>query len=135
MKILFSNILLNFNYMFILFLLNYLTYYFLLPMVEKLLFFAQILRFDIEILMHLHVLRPSESENDIFRCWSGCVSVCMWLHQHNSKANYSRNCTFGILHLYHIYMLLEIFYEDRTFANKNTQYNSHTLYPKDRISC
>ena len=40
-----------------------------------------------------------------------CVKVC---YQHNSKTNYSRNIKFGILHLYHIQMLLESFQKDRT---------------------
>ena len=48
-------------------------------------------------------------------CVSVYVSVCLCdCYQHNSKTNYSRNIKFGILHLYHVQMLLETFYKDRT---------------------
>ena len=41
--------------------------------------------------------------------WSMCI-----YYQHNSKTNYSKNIKFGILHFYHIQMLLETFHKDRT---------------------
>ena len=50
-----------------------------------------------------------ESENHIFSKWSVCIC-----YQHNSKTNYSRIFKFGILHLYHVQMLLETFHKDRT---------------------
>ena len=71
--------------------------------------------FNIEILIDLHVLRSPQSENYIFCVWSVCMCVCLCVgYQHNSKANYSRNIKFDILHLYHVQMLLETFYKDRT---------------------
>ena len=47
-----------------------------------------------ENLMHLHILRSSESENPNFSGWSECVSI---YYQHNSKINCNRNSKFGIL--------------------------------------
>ena len=88
-------------------------------MVEKVLFFGQI--FEMEILVDLHVMRIPESEKHIFSFWSVCVCVCVCLcvclcvsYQHNSKTNYSRNIKFSLLHLYHVQMLLETIYKDRT---------------------
>ena len=75
-------------------------------MVEKVLLLGQI--FKMEILMDLHVFRAPESENHIFSKWTVCMCVC---YQHNSKTNYSRIFKFGILHLYHVQMLLETFYK------------------------
>ena len=57
--------------------------------------------------MDLHVIRSSKSENHIFRIWTRVY------YQHNSETNYSKNITFGILHMYHTQMLLETFYKDR----------------------
>ena len=79
-------------------------------MVLNVLFLDEI--FEVEIMKDLHVLRPPESENHIFSCWSDMyVCVC---YQHNSKTNYRKNFKFDILHLCHIHMILETFYEDRT---------------------
>ena len=99
--------------------------FFLLSKVEKVMFWGQI--FEMEILMDLHVLRSPESEKHIFSVWSVCMCVCLCVcvcvclsvclcvcYQHNSKTNYSRNIKFGILHLYHVQILLETFYKDRT---------------------
>ena len=90
-------------------------------MIKKVLFQSQI--FEIEILIDLHVLRSPKSESHIFSKWSVCKCVCLGVcvcvclcvcYQYNSKTNYSRNIKFGIQHLYHIQMLLETFYNDRT---------------------
>ena len=67
--------------------------------------------------MDLHVLRSPESENNIFSVWSVCMCVDVGVcasYQRNSKTNYSRIFKFGILHFYHIQMLLETLYKDRT---------------------
>ena len=67
------------------FLNNYyflISYYFLFYpyMVEKILFCSQI--FEIEILINLHVLSSSESENHIFNDWSVVrVSMCFYLRE------------------------------------------------------
>ena len=58
--------------------------------------------------MDLHILRCFISKNHIFNCWS--VSV----YQHNAKINYSSNSKLAILHVDQMYMVLEIFYEDKT---------------------
>ena len=42
-------------------------------MVEKIIFWSQIL--EVDILMDLHILRSSKSENDIFSGWSEYVCV------------------------------------------------------------
>ena len=55
--------------------------------------------FDTEILMDLHVLRPSEFEDQIFSGWLVCMCV---IYKNNSKTNNSINSEFGILHLYHM---------------------------------
>ena len=98
-----------------------LTYflYFYISKQRKYCFWYQI--FKMEILMDLHVLRSTESENHIFSVWSVCICVCVCVsmcrrvcYQHNSKTNQSRNINFGILLLYHIRMLLETFRKDRT---------------------
>ena len=86
--------------------------------------------------MDLYVLRPPESENHIFSIWPVCMCVCVCLcvcYQHNSKTNCCRNMKFGILHLYHIHMLLKTFYEDRT-KTLCTLKNSNKLRPIDGIS-
>ena len=80
-------------------------------MAEKVLFLGQL--FEMEILMDLHVLRSPESENHIFSVWSEYVCVCV-CDEHNSETNCSRNIKFGILHLYHIQILLKTFHIDRT---------------------
>ena len=89
--------------------LNYYYYFaFSYLQVEKVLFLCQI--FEVEIFMDLHVLRSPESENHIFSVWSVCLCDSMCLcYQHNSKTNFSRNIKFGILHLYHVRMILEGF--------------------------
>ena len=38
-------------------------------------FFGQV--FEIEVLMHLHVMRSPESENHVFRVYSVCVYIEM----------------------------------------------------------
>ena len=83
--------------------------------VKKVMFWSRI--FEMEILMDLHVLRSPESENHIFSKWSVCICVggeCVFFYQHNSKTKCSRIFKFGILHLYHIQMLLETFHKDQT---------------------
>ena len=75
-------------------------------MVDKVLFWGQ--NFEMEILMDLHVMRTPDPKIT-FLVFGLSVCVC---YQHNSKTNYNRNIKFGILHLYHIQMLLETFYED-----------------------
>ena len=97
-----------------------------------------------EILTDLHVLRSAEYENHIFSVWSVdgcrnesncphvrpgtvgglpsvgafglcvCVSLVCICYQHNSRTNYSRSFKLGILHLYHVQMLLETFYKDQS---------------------
>ena len=87
------------------------TFYFLLP-IEKVLFFVQI--FELEYLMDLHVLRSPESGKHSFSVWSVCVCACAYLcvcYQHNSEPNHSKNIRFGMLHLYYVQVLLEIFYK------------------------
>ena len=94
-----------------------------------------------EILIDMNVLRSLKSENHIFSIWY--LYVCC---QHNPKTNYSRNIKFGILHLYHIQMLLEAFYKDRKklcvqrhtkefSVYRGTQKNSNTLRPMEEVSC
>ena len=61
--------------------------------------------------MDLHGSRHPESENHIFSSCTQCVCV---FYQHNSKTNYSKNSEFGILYLYHMQMLLEVFHKDQT---------------------
>ena len=46
-------------------------------MVEKVLFLSQI--FEMEILMDLHFMRASESENHIFSIWSVCMCFCVFV--------------------------------------------------------
>ena len=80
-------------------------------MEEKLLFLGQI--FEAEILMNLHVMIVSASENHISSVWSVCLCVRLnACYQHNSKINYSRNTKFGIVYLYHAQILLESLYKD-----------------------
>ena len=67
--------------------------------VKKVLFWSQI--FEMEILMNLHLLKFSESENHFFSGWSLCMCVCV-CYQNYSKIDYNRNFKFGILHLYHL---------------------------------
>ena len=99
--------------------------------------------FEMEILIDLQVLRSPESENNIFSVWSVCMCACVCVcvcvcvsvcacvcayvcYQHNSKTNCSKNIKFTILHLYHIQMLHEIFYKDRTKTPyTGTQNNSN----------
>ena len=96
-------------------------YYFLLPISRQSIVLGW--NFEMQTLMDIHVLRSPESENHIFSVWSVCMCVCLYVcmsvslcvcYQHNSKTKCSRNIKFGILHLYHIQMLLETFYKDRT---------------------
>ena len=88
--------------------------------VEKVLFGDQI--FEMGILMDLYFMRSLQSENHIFSVWSFSLCVCV-CYQHNSKTNNSRIIKFGILHLYHIYMLPKTLYKDRT---KNLCTGAHT---------
>ena len=77
--------------------------------------------------MDLHIFRPSEFENHIFSVGlSVCVCVC---YQDNSKTNFSRIFKIGILHLYHIQMLLETFYKDRkkNCVQEHTNYNTECM--------
>ena len=70
--------------------------------------------FEVDILMDLNVLRLPETENHIFSGWSVYTCVCLCIcYQHNLKTNNSKNFKFGIIHLYHTWMLLETFYKDR----------------------
>ena len=70
-----------------------------------------------------HVLSPPEFENHIFNVWFVCMCVRVRVfarvsvricYQHNSKTNCSIIFKFGVLYLYHNYMLHESFYKDRT---------------------
>ena len=83
-------------------------------------------------------MKAPESENKIFNILSVCsmcACVCVY-HQHYLKTNYSKNIKFGILHLYHIQMLLEMFYKDQIkTVYRGTQKNSNTLKPMEGISC
>ena len=64
------------------------------------------------------------------------VCVCV-SYQHNSKTNYIRNIKFGVLHLYHIQILLGTFHKDRekTMSTGGTQKNFNKLRPMEGISC
>ena len=90
--------------------------------VEKLLFWSKF--FEIETLIDLYFLRSPESENHIFSGCSFSLSLCLSLslsvrvclcscYWHSSKTNNSSNSKFGMVHLYHMQMLLETFYENR----------------------
>ena len=78
-------------------------------MVRKVLLGGQ--TFEMKVLMDLHGMRLPISKNYIFGVWSVCLFV---FYQHNSKTNYNRTIKFSILYLYHVQMLLETFYKDRT---------------------
>ena len=77
--------------------------------VEKILFYGHI--FEVEIWMNLHDIKSPKSENQILSVFSVCMCAC---YHHNSEINYSSNIKFGILHFYHLQMLLETFYKDWT---------------------
>ena len=68
-----------------------------------------------------HVLKSLELENHIFSSW--CVCVCLSVI---SIKNRNRNFKFGILHLYHMHMLLETLYKDR-INNLCTRVHKRTL--------
>ena len=76
--------------------------------------------------MDLPVLRPPESENHIFNVWlvyvcvcvcaslCVCVYICVSLAGITQKQIAAETSNIGILHLYHMQMLLETFYKDQT---------------------
>ena len=109
--------------------------FFIHVMVEKVLFLGQI--FEMETFDGFTRLRSPKSENHIFNGLSVCVYVCVCLcecYQHNSKTNNNKNIKFGIQHLYHVQMRLEIFYKDRTkFLRTRHSKNSNTLMDMEGI--
>ena len=92
-------------------------------MVEKVLFLGQI--FEMGILMDLHAIRTSESDNYIFSAWFVCLCIC---DQHNSKTICCRNIRYSILHLYRIQI-------DKNSTYRDAQKNSNTLRSTGGISC
>ena len=73
-----------------------------------------------EILMDLCVLRSFESENHIFISWSLCVCMCFLSEQlqktftaETPNSVWIYICIIASLHLHHIKMLFETFYENR----------------------
>ena len=69
---------------------------------EKVLTLGQ--NFETKILIDVHVLRAPESKNHVFSSWSVRAF----------KINNNKKCKFGILNLYHMEMLLETFYDNRS---------------------
>ena len=113
------------------------TFYFLLPKVEKVLFWGLI--FEVEILMDLHVLSPLNPKVlalGLCVCVFVYVCVCVTVISLTQKQMTSEtsnlavvvgcrlkaNCPhvgpepikFGTLHLYHVQMLRKTFYKDRS---------------------
>ena len=93
----------------------------------------------VEILIDLHVLRSSESENHIFSVWSLCMCVytcvCVSVIGIIKKQITAEASNSVILHLYHVQLLLETFYKDwsKLCGQGHTKY-SNTLWPMDGIS-
>ena len=85
---------------------DHLFFYFLLPMVEKYCVWVKFSKWRfLMIYTYWGYLKPKNT----------FLAIGLWVcYQHNSKSSYSRNIKFGILHLYHVHMLLETFYKHRT---------------------
>ena len=66
--------------------------------------------------MDLRVMRTPESKSHIFSVWSVCMYVCVCVSVISiaQRQITAETFKFGILHLYHIQMPIEFFYEDRT---------------------
>ena len=88
--------------------------------IEKVVFSGPI--FLSEFPLKLHILKSSESENQVFNDWSKN------LLQHNSQINNNRKLKFCVLNLYYREILLETFYSHLSY-NKcmDKQKNSVTF--------
>ena len=91
-------------------------------MIEKVLFLNKI--FNLEILINLHVCGLLNPKITFLAVVYVYVLVIVCICYALLKTNHIKNSKFGIVHMHHMYTLLESFYEDPT----NSLYTgTHTL--------